>query len=352
MADPEKILARLIRIAPANTGGIKEIIAFACDLLTRLGYKIIRLESDGIISIAAIGNNNTIAFQGHLDVVPMAFGPKIAAGKIIGRGACDMLGSIAAILSAIKKTGIKPLLLFSTDEETGHETGFKGAKLYAGYLKNNGIMPEIAINMEPSDFNLVIGRKGAFCCRINTFGKSSHGSMPEKGDNAIVKMSKIIAGLNSWANKLPDSPLLGKSTLNIGKIYGGVRPNIVPDLCIIEIDFRANCNLPVAMQLAKCIESLGFSKKDYSIELSMDYPPSLINENSASFARLKQLLGNKHVIKPAFAENYFLTSIGIPTVTIGGPDGRSHSDFEFITKKELAKLESLYLKLLRGWAAK
>jgi len=79
--------------------------------------------------------------------------------------------------------------------------------------------------------------EGPYWIRINVKGKAAHGSMPEAGDNAIDGACIVI---NELKKILPDTKhkILGKSTLNVGMIKGGVKINVVPDECYVDCDFR------------------------------------------------------------------------------------------------------------------
>src|SRR5205807_6661217 len=84
----------------------------------------------------------------------------------------------------------------------------------------------------------VIGHKGAFWLRARTRGVTAHGSMPEKGVNAVIKAARAVLALSELRFEVAPDPLLGSPPLNIGTIQGGLNVNSVPDEAVIGIDIR------------------------------------------------------------------------------------------------------------------
>jgi succinyl-diaminopimelate desuccinylase len=91
---------------------------------------------------------------------------------------------------------------------------------------------------EPTGNVPVIGHKGALWLRARTRGVTAHGSMPEKGVNAVVKAARAVLALSEFRFDVAPDPLLGAPTLNIGTFQGGLNVNSVPDEAVIGIDMR------------------------------------------------------------------------------------------------------------------
>jgi succinyl-diaminopimelate desuccinylase len=204
------------------------------------------------------GNKGTpvLHMNGHFDVVPVGsrwtvdpFGAEIRDGKMYGRGASDMKGSVAAQLMAavaIKRADISlegTIVCSATcDEETGGQLG-------AGYIVDKGYADaDFGINSDcgPAD-TISLGHRGAMWLEITTKGKTSHGSVPHKGINAVEKMAGVIIELmklrESFKEKVSAMPLLDPltkhPTLTIGgTIQGGIKTNVIPDSCAMTIDRR------------------------------------------------------------------------------------------------------------------
>jgi acetylornithine deacetylase/succinyl-diaminopimelate desuccinylase family protein len=194
----------------------------------------------------APGARRRILFDVHQDTVPPGgmvfppFTPVVSGGRLYGRGACDVKGSMAAMLMAFARlvrerpAGSASVLLACTvDEEYTHIGSSRLAETEHG--------AELAIVAEPTSLKLVHCHKGAVRWKIRTRGLACHSSMPEAGVNAIYRMAKILDAieLHAWSLALsqPD-PILGPPTLSVGRIEGGQSVNIVPDWCEIEVDRR------------------------------------------------------------------------------------------------------------------
>jgi len=210
------------------------------------------------------GDGPSLMLCGHLDTVPGgdmpdAFAPRIVDGVLWGRGACDMKGAIAAMATTMaaiasesavhsplsdvheaesRRAGAASLagdLLFvgTVDEETGG-LGVKAA--VAG-----GIRTDYAVVGEPTRLRVALAHKGACFVRITLTGRGAHGSCPEEGVSAVSYAARIVRAIEE---ELPPRlvvrthPLLGSSTVSVGRICGGTQPNIVAETCEIDVDRR------------------------------------------------------------------------------------------------------------------
>ena len=192
------------------------------------------------------GAKRTILFDVHQDTVPTEgmtidpFLPLIEGGRLHGRGACDIKGGMAAMLTAFarlvreKPRGAASVVLACTvDEEFTHLGSSRLAATPHG--------AEIAIVAEPTLLDVVNCHKGAVRWKIRTRGVACHSSTPQLGDNAIYRMAEVVNALREHARELANSKpdeILGPPSLSIGRIEGGQSVNVVPDLCEIEIDRR------------------------------------------------------------------------------------------------------------------
>lgn len=194
--------------------------------------------------------------NGHYDVVPVGsgwtvdpFAAEVRQGRLYGRGSTDMKGGItAAVMAAATLARVEAklrgdLVISATpDEETGGELG-------AGYLVANGFaQADTAIVAEGSEANsLTLAHKGALWLELKTIGRAAHGSLPDKGVNAVTKMAKLVLALDRFAEELKAkrthsselfNDLPSPSLMPGGTIHGGVKTNVVPDSCALTLDRR------------------------------------------------------------------------------------------------------------------
>ena len=208
--------------------------------------------------LAARGAKKTIHFNAHYDVVPVSgqwrhgnpFSGAMQDGWIFGRGTSDMKGSIASLLlalQALRATRTTPKMnievSFTADEETDSLLG-------SGWLvKHAPIRPDYAIVMEGGEANTVCcGHNGVVWVEVTVHGRAAHGSTPEKGINALEKMSALVLGLEDYKRKLarrtfvtPEGRTM-RPTLNLGGVFAsgeGGKINTVPALASFSIDRRA-----------------------------------------------------------------------------------------------------------------
>ena len=187
-----------------------------------------------------------ICFTGHIDTVPLGaahwthdpFAGETDGDRLYGRGSTDMKGGIAAFVAAV--VGLAPFLSRGPGVvlviTAGEEIGCEGAK----YLADHDVLGRAGaiVVAEPTANYPYVGHKGLAWFEVETFGVTAHGSMPEVGDNAIVKMAHAIGDLEHFHFPVESHPVMGKPTLNVGTIHGGLNTNSVPDEARITLDTR------------------------------------------------------------------------------------------------------------------
>jgi acetylornithine deacetylase len=217
---------------------------------------IVRVDGD----IPPERGGKIVMFEAHQDTVPVdgmtipPFLPTIRDGKVFGRGSCDIKGGMAAMLSAAarlaheKPAGRPTLILACTvNEEHGFTGATHWARTYADAAspQRSKILPRVpdaTIVAEPTQLNVVVAHKGAVRWRCTTTGVATHSSQPQMGDNAVYHMARALLAFERYAKEVAaqqgEHPLVGRPTLSVGTIAGGISVNTVPDRCSIEIDRR------------------------------------------------------------------------------------------------------------------
>jgi acetylornithine deacetylase len=188
----------------------------------------------------------TVLFDAHQDTVPTdgmtiaPFVPERIAGRLYGRGSCDVKGGMAAMLVAFARLvrdrppgSASVLMACTVDEEFTH--------IGSSHLAVHETGADLAIVAEPTRLDLVNRHKGAIRWKVRTHGVACHSSTPDLGVNAIYRMAGVIRLLQEHAQELAGSlpdPVLGPPSLSVGRIEGGQSVNVVPDWCEIEVDRR------------------------------------------------------------------------------------------------------------------
>jgi len=324
----------------------------------------------------APGKPNLLAYVGkgrpqlllstHVDVVAPGTGWKTDPftlceknGTLVGRGAVDAKGSMAAMLSATltyadRADEMKGTLIFaaSVDEETG---GFSGiGALAAGRV----LAPDLGIIGEPTDLDVAICQKGVSWFEISLEGKAAHAATPQLGINAIEETSKLVMKLQSFKPRARHK-ILGKPTRSVGTISGGTAPNTVPDRCTIKVDRRLipgetprDARQEVDKELTrlkKATPQLKYSVRNIlaaiPFELSRDLP--FIKHVTTS---TRKVTGRKPALTGIFGftdARHFRPSAR-RTVVIMGPGNisQAHVANEYMPKDQLVQATDIYGRII------
>lgn len=294
----------------------------------------------------------------HLDTVnaePRQLLPRRSNGRLYGRGACDTKGSVAAMISAlcdVARAGRRPaeteIVFAGLVDEENNQSGSRA-------LAASGFKADLAIVGEPTSLAVVTAHKGSLWLRFETKGKSAHGSRPDLGRNAVHEMSKIVDVLETdYAASLRQRrhPLLGRPTISVGVIAGGIQPNIVPDHCMILVDRRT---LPGETQASVRREILSLLRRRGLQAVCADNKAAPCHplETNPELPLVAQLLTQLGQRKPAgvdyFSDAAVLAEGGIPSVVFGPGDiAQAHTPDEWIELAELERAKRLLTTFLRS----
>lgn len=319
-----------------------------------------------------------VMLEAHQDTVPVdgmtidPWKPVVRDGKLYGRGACDIKGGMAAMLTAFARlaeerpAGIPTVLMVCTVNE---EFGFSGAKALPDlWLRGSVIIPrrpDIAIVAEPTELNVVTAHKGVVRWRCHARGRASHSSQPHLGDSAIFRMARALEALEIYqldiVGGLAEHPLCGQPTLSVGTIVGGLSVNTVPDLCTIEIDRRC---VPgekpraayhhVVDYLRNCLGDDRLLQHDEpfseSLGLQDSHNCALAEHIQATTAHL---LGNCQIMGVPYGTNAAtFADAGIDSVVFGpGSIAQAHTADEWISLEQLNSAVEIYYRLVKSWMA-
>src|SRR3954447_13914883 len=181
-----------------------------------------------------------VILHGHLDVVPgrpEQFEPRCEGDRLIGRGAYDMKGGLAAMLCALEdvagRGGARVKLVVAPDEESEEVDSRSTDELVRA-----GLRGDFAITGEPTDLHIGVQAKGVLMMRVEVSGRAAHGSTPWLGDNAVLKATDVFRRIESMPFARESSELFDRPSINLGRISGGDAVNKVPDDCAMAVDIR------------------------------------------------------------------------------------------------------------------
>ena len=374
--DPEELLrfAQALIAAPSeNPGGTEDLAAeVTAGILEELGasHELVRSEEGRPSVVARLGSRDrpVLAWNGHLDTVPAGdrptwsvdpFAGSVADGRLIGRGACDMKGPMAAALAAAAAIGRAGLILEGTlelhlvaDEELA---GTHGTRV----LRDQGrLTQDAAIVGEPTGMDIALAERGGAWITALAHGRAAHGSQPERGVNAIVTMSRFLLRLHE---ALPDREhaLVGRPTVNVALVSGGSAPNVVPDRCEVDIDRRI---IPgeddpdeVIAPFRRLVEDLKSEYPDSDIEPWIrDWTEAAETDGSSVIAAVaRDAVGIETGTPATFVgftgitdARFYINDAKIPTVILGpGSLSNAHIADEWVGVDELVQAARTYARI-------
>lgn len=326
---------------------------------------------DNVLARYDAGNPHcTILWDVHQDTVPVdgmtiePFGPKTIDGKIYGRGAADVKGSMAAMLVAFARlfkerpAGAANVVLSCTCDEEATATGVRDLITYwqTGNTHSRllSVPPDMVIVAEPTELDVVVAHRGVVRFKVRTTGIACHSSYPEQGHNAIYSMANVVQRLAQHAEQLIASPrvhpLCGGPRLSVGRIQGGIAVNVVPESCEIEVDRRLIPGEDPQAVWCEICELVQNADPEAICESPWLSTPALSDEyNGPLAARLhqsiKKVAGDHRSLGVPFCTN--ASTIGrtkIPTVVFGpGSIAQAHTCDEWIAVEQLtAAVEILF----------
>lgn len=304
-----------------------------------------------------------LVFEAHQDTVPTdgmtipPWTPDIRDGRIYGRGSCDIKGGMACMLTAVSRLMEKPaaerptlIMACSVNEEHGFSGAKDMAQLWArGESKLVPRVPDAVIVAEPTDLNVVVAHKGVMRWTVVTHGKAAHSSRPELGTNAVYAMAKVLNILESYAREIApargEHPLVGRPTLSVGLISGGLSVNTVPDACAIQIDRRV---LPTEDGPAARQHVIDYIKERIPASLRVEHQdaflasPGLSDTRNGELARRLSQTAREHAADgrrlgvPYGTDAPAFDRINAPTVVFGpGSIDQAHTCDEWIAIEQL-----------------
>ncbi len=377
--DPGEVLelARaLIAARSENPGGTEDESAqVATSFLTGIGASptIVRGEAGRPSVVATMGDvgGSSLAWNGHLDTVPAGsldtwsvdpFAGEVVDGHLVGRGACDMKGAIAAALAAgaaVHRAGImlegSVTFHLAADEELA---GVHGTRV----LRDKGLLTQgAAVVGEPTEFALGLAERGGAWITATAYGAAAHGSQPHRGVNAITSMARFLLRL---PEVVPDTehPLCGRATVNAALIEGGSAPNVVPDRCAVDIDRRilpgeTDPEAVLAPFRALAADLRGTQPEvDIRAEIREWTDAAEAPGDSAVADALRQAVTAERGVVPDDAgftgitdARYYINDAAIPTVIFGpGSLSVAHTADESVAVEDLVQAARIYARLFVG----
>jgi succinyl-diaminopimelate desuccinylase len=342
----ERVLAeRLIRYDTSRPEDIVAAAGFVRGWLESRDIEVRDIEHRGLpVLVAEVGSTSDTApciiLHGHLDVVPgrdEQFEPRIEGDRLIGRGAYDMKGGLAAMMCALKDVErhehARVRLICVPDEES-EELDVRSTDM----IVRSGITGEFAITGEPTDLHIGIAAKGVLAMRIEVEGRAAHSSTPWLGDNAVLKAIDVFRAIETLPFSRESSELFDRPSINLGRIQGGDALNKVPDRCEMAVDIRF---LPEQdpQEILEQVKGI----RDAQVTRTFTYPPVTVPRTNPYVQALQEAVSRStrgqalSVGRDGASDATAFMAAGIPAVEFGPAGAGHHGPEEWVSISSLAR---------------
>ena len=314
-----------------------------------------------------------VMLSGHTDVVPVEgqtwtkppFALTEADGRYYGRGSADMKGFVACAIVAMLDAARRPLkvplhLALSYDEEIG----CMGVRSLIDLLETAPVKPRFCIVGEPTGMQVATGHKGKVALRATCTGREGHSALAPMALNALHLAADFIGAVRRLQAEVAATGLkdgdydVPYSTLQVGKMSGGVQVNIVPNHAVLDFEIRSLAGEDVA-GLIRRLEAEAeaivaplraeFPEAAIKVERLWDYPGLGTPSDAAVVNFVKGLTGANGTIKVAFGTEggLFDQRLGVPTVICGpGSMAQGHKPDEFVSVEQMDRCQAMLAELV------
>jgi len=341
----ERLLAeRLITYDTSTGDGLRAAAGFVKGWLESREIRVSEHEHEGlpvILAEAGATEGPTVVLHGHVDVVPARAGqfePRVEGDRLIGRGAYDMKGALAAMMiatrEATEQSAVRVRFVCVPDEESDDVESRSIDKLITTELED----ADFAITGEPTDLHVGVQAKGVLALRIEVSGRAAHGSTPWVGDNAILKAHDAFRRIETLPFSRESSDLFDRPSINLARIVGGDAFNKVPDLCSMDVDIRYLPNQAPGDILAQIRQI-----SDLEIVKSFHRVPAIVSRKNPFVLALGDAVGRAvqgdalSVGRDGASDVVSFLAAGIPAVEFGPVGGGHHGPDEWVSIASLAR---------------
>jgi len=367
-------LQKLVQINSVNPGldevgqGEQKIGSYIAERLQEMGIEPMVDElAPGRVNVTGVikgdGTGRSLMLNAHMDTVGVKgmaepFSGRLEDGKLYGRGAYDMKGSIAAILGvakAIQESGqvLKGDLVLSFVADEEYES--IGAEALVKKIRTDD-----AIVAEPTDLRLCTAHRGFGIWKIVTKGKTAHGGNHHLGVDANGNMGLLMAELHRRAERLQEEkvhPLCGAASMHLPLVSGGRSLFVYSHECEVHVERRTlpgESREEIEGELEELLKELEGNHPGFkaAMELVIWRSPYEIDAGRPIVKRVADSLekvtgGQTELIGHTWWEDSaILGDAGIKTVVLGPKGGGIHEDMEWVEVESVCDLSRVFLGLL------
>ena len=314
---------------------------------------------------AGRGAGRTLLLAGHLDTVGgSGAGDGVSdpdPDRVVGRGAYDMAGGLAAAMTAAAAASDPAgdlVLAFAADEEfgsVGMEELLAAIDADAAASADPCPRPDAAVVLEPTDLEVTLAHRGFAWYRVEYEGLAAHGSQPELGVDAIDRALDGLVALRAFGAELaarPRHPLLGAGSVRVATIEGGTDAATVADRCAVVVERRT---LPGDADPGPELERVLAPSRPARI-VPLVARPAMEADADSPIARIVLEQVGRATGAPAarrgdpwWTDAGLIAEAGIPVVLVGPVGGGAHADVEWVSTDSLESLVDVLEGAIRAF---
>jgi acetylornithine deacetylase len=352
-----ELASRLVAIDSVNpalvSGGAGEraAAAYVADWCSERGLEVDVVGDERPSVIArrrGSGGGRSLLLNGHLDTVGVAgmtapFEPRVEDGRLYGRGAYDMKGALAAVLvAAAETTGLRgDVIVTAVADEELASVGTEAVL--------ERVHADAAIVVEPTELEVAVAHRGFVGFEVETAGVAAHGSRPDLGEDAIVKMGPILVALEQLDTRLQNGrrhPLTGTGAIHASMIEGGQEMSSFPARCVLLGERRTIPGESVGDVERELHELAGAAA--VRIVASREPFEAPVDDPFVDLVRRAADVGNV-VGAPFWTDAALVAEVGIPTVLFGPAGEGAHAEVEWVDLASLERLREVVVQVAIEW---
>jgi acetylornithine deacetylase len=346
----------------AGAAGERQIARFVAAWLQSAGLEVEVLEPvagrPSVVGVArGAGGGRSLTLNAHLDTVGTAgmdapFSARVDGDRLYGRGALDMKGSLATVMLAgcdAAGLGLRGDVVVAAVAD--EEAGSVGTEAVLERHRTGA-----AIVAEPTWLKLAIAHRGFVGFEVEVAGRAAHGSRPERGLDAIVRMGRVLVGLEQLDRRLQSGaahPLLGTGSAHASVIEGGQELSSYPERCVLLGERRTlpgETTADVERELAAILAEAGRDDEQFGADVRVPFARDAYElPGDDPFAELvaRHAGGPEIVGMPFWADSGLIAAAGIPTVLFGPGGEGLHETEEWVDVTDLRRCRDVYLAVAR-----
>ncbi|MEO3811982.1 succinyl-diaminopimelate desuccinylase [Sphaerisporangium sp. B11E5] len=342
-SDVRDLTAALVDVESVS-GGEKPLADMIEAALAPLPHLSVVRDGDAVVARTGGGRAERVVIAGHIDTVPVAgnLPSRVEDGLLYGCGTSDMKSGVAVALklaAALERPSRDVSYVFYECEEVDASRNGLGR---LSRTRPELLAGDFAVLMEPTGGEIEGGCQGTLRAEIATTGRRAHSARSWLGVNAIHAVAPVLDRLNSYRPREPVvDGLAYREGLNAVGITGGVAGNVVPDACVVTVNYR----FAPDRSLDEAQDHIRELFDGYAVRFTDGAPgarPGLTHPVAAAFA---EMIGGEPRAKLGWTDVSLFSRLGVPAVNYGPGDPHvAHQQGEYV---ELEKIVACERRMLR-----